>query len=372
MAQGDPINGVNATSGTGTYTIQPAGAATWSVQSVFASAPASVYLTDGSHPVKIATLGQPPLNQLNNPFSPMAALTWSITYPGVYSSGQLTPTALPASDPTVSGAMLVSHTYSAASDAPAVTNPSNGQALNSWAKVFRFDVSGPVSTTTGTLGWRMVKNGTQVATGTSASQTGSDYWSAAFFFTSLIDGDALGVQVWRGTATSAQWDWYGYICEMTQVLVSPGTYWYNLGFKVHYIQDVIALYASPPTRGFLNTPTHSLNLLQPFNNTLTNIANAVQDTVYQASFLESPTAQQTFRIQYGDVASSNTVLFATVNATNTAFGGANDLITQITGQASSVTGIPFPVGLKITNSVYLTVVDTSGSTNNMGFTGTQG
>ena len=374
MSSGTPIGATNATSGNATWTIKPSGATNWSIQNIWSSGSATVALTDGTNSVPLASLGQS-LYAPNQ--SAQVTMTWSITYPGVFSSGQLTATTLPASDPTVSGAMLVSHTYVSASDAPVFTGP---QPVSSEAKVFRFDISGPVGSPAGTINWRMVKNGTQVATGATASQTVSDYWEAAFFFTSLVNGDVLGIQLWLGTATTAKWDWWGYICEPTQIVVAPGTYWNPLTFKMHYIQDAIALYSSPPTRGFLNTPAHgqtwwipwSLNLLSNYYNYTTG----VQDQNISMSFFEFGDANGIYRLEYGDLTVGNTISLATANATYTAFAGCNDLPSQIQGTTNVVTGItyslPLPQSIKVTSSLWLTITDTSGLTNNMGYTGVIG
>lgn len=150
--------------------------------------------------------------------SPLHVL--NITYQSPQETLQGTPTTLPTSEPTA-GNEQVSYTV-ASGDLPTFSGSTPVSKI--WiAAVY----AAGKTATAATISWRMKRNGTNVATGSTAVAANTYYTLSSFFSGTLMVGIAVGdvltISLWSNQADS-NWDYNAYQIQPSRAIVSNVTF----------------------------------------------------------------------------------------------------------------------------------------------------
>lgn len=140
-----------------------------------------------------------------------------------------------------------------------------------------------------TVSWRVLKNGTSVATGTSTSVPANQFWTHGYFqFLGVVVGDVLDVKLWSASA-NVNYDYYAIAVYPTRANLS----------KEAIVKDVTygAIAASTLTAGTASSNlSQSITIYPSESNTLSmgNAANLMFGALHWNSLYNA------FRIDLGD------------------------------------------------------------------------
>lgn len=242
-------------------------------------------------------------------------------------SAQVGSANIPTSDPGVAGADLYAYTSTSAAY-PTITRQGKTWDFPTRQILGQIFVSGKMGASGTTIGWRMKKNGAQVATGTTASVTANYYYGFTCSFSNITLGDVLSVQLW--CANNCTYDWYGYVLEPTQAVIQSGAM-----YKPFRFTDGLVTFPTAPS-GRSITYTRERTRLGYYPTSATTQAydymtgdsasastNVSLDTFYEYAGATSGS----FRAYYGDIYYPNTVIFATASGASTLT--INKFFTQI-------------------------------------------
>jgi hypothetical protein len=159
--------------------------------------------------------------------------------------------------------------------------------------------------TTGTLYWRMTKNGTSVANG-SASIAANTFYTVNAFFLDVLPGDVLGLKLWSSVSDS-NWDYKAIFCYPTRFFPFPLLNYKQILAKVKvWNSDSPTLF---PTLTLGNpTPWNPLYPWQLWTESGTQATVLIGGTTTVTFNIFSPHATYgVYRVgYYGDVGNANT------------------------------------------------------------------
>jgi len=144
-----------------------------------------------------------------------------ITYPTPYENLQGTPTSLPTSEPTDP---QISYTVAEA-DLPTLN-------MNVESKIIvALMYAGGKNTDSAsqTLYWKMLKNGSEIKSG-SKSISANYYWTLNAFFCNVAIGDTLAIKLWA-TSTNVNWDYEARQLQFSRIALLE-KYYVLILFKV--------------------------------------------------------------------------------------------------------------------------------------------
>lgn len=215
--------------------------------------------------------------------------TLTITMQTPQETLQGTPTTLPTSEPSP-GNEQISYTM-ASGDLPAFSIPMLSQV---WVPVV---VGAGKVVTAATISWRIKKNGTSVATGSSAVAAGYYYTATGYFYSANV-GDVLTMSLWSNQ-TDSNWDYNGYQVAFTRL-----------------IPDKLNLYSLSFSSLTTLTPFTQGNPINDGNNNpyfyVSSVPYAVQfSSAMSFTFIQLNSTYGLMRLYLGDYGTSNSVSLLT-------------------------------------------------------------